>query len=134
MRHFFYLLVALSLSIGSFAQGNNTFTKSLEKLMEANNGSDIFTRIYNHNIQNIKAEKRVDFKQKIAEMAVEKKAEAIKFFTKKYSQKDIEDIYFEYTSGRMDYSPKTTGFIKYWRSFKVEFQQEYKELYVAYQK
>ncbi len=132
MKKIIYTFVALFITVGSFAQDKSAFTKSVEKLMNARNGSDIFERILESNIDNIETTKQVDFKQKVESAATTTKEEAIQYFTKKYSQEDIDEIYTEFTTdGRIDYTPKTLTFIREWRNFKNQFQQEFKEIYKA---
>lgn len=130
MKKLLVSFIALFISIGSFAQENSAYTKSLEKLMQAKNGSTIFTRILESNIQGVETSKQAEFQQKINELAELKKVEAMKYFSRKYSQADIDEIYTEFTTeGRIDYTPKTLTFIKEWRNFKTQFQQGFKEIY-----
>ena len=133
MKKVIYTFIALFITLGSFAQEKNAYTKSIEKLMNAKNGTAIFERILDSNIDNIEVTKQAEFKQKVELSATTKKAEAIQYFTKKYSQEDIDEIYTEFTTdGRIDYTPKTLTFIREWRNFKNQFQQEFKEIYSTF--
>ncbi len=130
MKNLFYTFIALFVAVGSFAQDKDAFTSKLEKLMDAHNGSTIFSRILESNIDNVAPEKQAEFRQKITEEAAKIRAEAITYFTKKYSQEDIDAIYTEFTTeGRIDYSQKTLSFIREWRNYKGQFQKRFKEIY-----
>jgi len=129
MKKILVSILVLFSSFLSFAQ-NSAYTQSLEKLMHAKNGDAIFSRLVESSTQNIEVAKQANFKQKANKLAFSKQAEAVEYFTKKYSQADINEIYTEFTSeGRIDYTPKTLTFIREWRNFKGEFQKEFKELY-----
>jgi hypothetical protein len=130
MKRIIYTFIALFITVGSFAQEKSAYTKSLEKLMEAKNGSAVFESILESTIKNVETAKQADFKQKVELSAASIKAKAIQYFTKKYSQKDINEIYTEFTTeGRIDYTPKTLTFIREWRNFKNQYQKEFKEIY-----
>jgi hypothetical protein len=130
MKNLIYTLFALFITVSGFSQEKTAFTSSLEKLMNAKNGSAIFTRILDSNIDNVAPAKQAEFRQKINAAAEEAKANAIKYFTKKYSQDDINEIYTEFTTeGRIDYTQKTLTFIREWRNFKGQFQKRFKEIY-----
>jgi hypothetical protein len=122
-----FTLLFLFVGMSIFAQ---TKQASVEDVMNAKHGAAIFERLINSTLPNIPEEKREMFKVKASQLVADKKAEAKKYFENKYSQKDINDIYAELTNEeRFDYSLKTTGFIKEWRSYKAQYQSEFKELY-----
>ena len=130
MKNLFYTFIALFMSIASFAQSSQAKTQSIEKLLDARNGSTIFTRILDSNIDQVAPDKQAEFKQKINAEAAAIRADAIQYFSKKYSQQDIDAIYAEFTTeGRIDFSQKTLSFIREWRNFKGKFQQRFKEIY-----
>lgn len=107
---------------------------SVDKLMSLNGSADIFEKLITTSVQSIPADKQADFKSKAGNLSTSKFAEAQKYFQKKYSPKDIEDIYNELSqSDRLSYSEKTNAFIKEWRSFKAEYQTAVKELCNSYQ-
>jgi len=130
MKKLLISLIVLLVSAGSFAQSKSALDQSIEQLMQAKNGATIFTRITESNIKNIETSKQADFQQKVEALAAAKQNEALKYFAKKYSQADINEIYTEFTTeGRIDYTPKTLTFIREWRNFKSQFQQDFKVLY-----
>jgi hypothetical protein len=132
MKKYFTPLFLFFIVLNSFAQ-NGLIT--VEKIMELNNGADIFERLIESTLPNIETEKQAEFKTKAETLAQNKKNEAKKYFEKKYNQNDIETIYGELAQeDRVSYSEKTTNFMKEWRSFKAEYQTAFKELYNSYQK
>ncbi len=132
MKKYFTPILLFFVVLNSFAQ-NGLIT--VEKIMELNNGADIFERLIESTLPNIATEKQAEFKTKAETLAQNKKNEAKKYFEKKYNQTDIETIYGELAQeDRVSYSEKTTNFMKEWRSFKAEYQTAFKELYNSYQK
>lgn len=129
MKNVFTFLLMFFIAFNSFAQ------ISVNQLMSANNGADIFERMLASTLPNIAAEKQADFKQKAETLANNKKTEATKYFEKKYSQKEIDLIYAELSQeDRVSYSEITTNFMKEWRSYKTQYQSEFKVLYNSFQK
>lgn len=114
----------------------SSFSQSitLDKLMSLNGSSEIFDRLINSSVPNIATDKQADFRSKAQALSSSKKMEAQQYFQKKYSQKDVEDIYNELNQPEiLSYSEKTNSFIKEWRNFKAEYQIAFKELYSSYQ-
>lgn len=122
-------VLTLFIAYNGFSQ-----TVTVEKLMSLNGSADIFERLINSSIQNVAPEHQADFRNKAETLATNKKLEAQKYFQKKYSQKEIEEIYNELNqSERLSYSEKTNSFIKEWRSYKAEYQAAFKDLFGSYQ-
>ncbi len=135
MRKLGYTLIALFITLGSFAQDKTALTTSLEKLMKAKNGDVIFTGILEKTISNIEASKQAAFKTEIEALATKIQAEAIAEFTKRYSTAaEVDAMYTEFMEpGRIDKSDKVNGFSRAWRNHKGRFQQGFKKIYRAYQ-
>jgi len=128
MKNIFTSFILFFIAFNSFAQ------VSVNQLMSAKNGADIFEKMLASTLPNIAAEKQADFKQKAETLATNKKTEATKYFEKKYSQKEIDLIYAELSQeDRLSYSEITSNFIKEWRSYKTQYQSEFKLLYNSFQ-
>lgn len=133
MKKIFTLITLFLIGLQGYSQNGSNIT--VLSLMEMNSGGDFFERLIQSAVPNIAEEKQADFIQKAETLAATKKAEAKKFFEKKYTQKDIEEIYVELSQeDRISYSEKAAGFLKEWRSYKTQFQTEFKLLYNTYQK
>ncbi|GEM_PF-3723995 len=105
------------------------------QLMELNNGTDIFSKLIDNTTPNIAEDKQADFKLKAEKLAQNKKSEAVAYFEKKYTQKDLSEMYAELKQeDRVSYSEKTAGFLKEWRAYKTSFQSQFKQLYNSFQK
>lgn len=131
-KTFFLLLVFTFVSIG-FSQENNTKKEKIIALLEMNSNSKIFTELVTLNIQEIDKNKQEEFRNKIAELEEKKKEEAIIYFLKKYSEKDINAIYADYSvPNRMAYTQKTLSFLREWKTFKMLFQKEFKEVFMSF--
>jgi predicted RecB family endonuclease len=127
------LFLAFILSLSMFSQ--EVKEVSLDELLTVNDNSVIFTQLLENNIHYIEDERQEAFKNEIEALAQKKITKAKKYFNKKYSRKDINHIYAEFTqNGRMNFNPKTLSFIREWRSYKREFQKEFKVLFMEYQK
>ena len=126
------ILVFSLMSIG-FSQETNSKKEKIIALLEINANSKIFTELVTLNIQEIDKDKQLDFRKKIDKLAKNKKEEAIIFFMKKYSKADINTIYEDYsTPNRLAYSQKTLSFLREWKSYKILFQKEFKEVFKSF--
>jgi hypothetical protein len=131
MRTIFYTIIALLFTSSIYSQDKAAL---VDKVMTVNNGNDIFIRLQENNTS-IPDEKKAEFKALIQKKADELQAEARKYFMKKYSADDLNEIYTELnTPGRISLSEKTLSFIREYRSYKIKFQKYFKEQYIAFQK
>jgi len=132
MKKYYTFFTLFFFSIMSFGQNSSI---SVEKLMEINNGSEIFEKMIQTTLPNIAPERQIEFRKKADQIVNQKKMEAKKYFEKKYNQKEFDEIYAELAQeDRVSYSEKTTAFMKEWRGFKTEFQIAFKEMYNSFQK
>jgi len=129
---FFMILVFAMISIG-FSQENISKKDKIVALLEINDNSKIFTELVTLNIQEIDKEKQLDFREEIDKLARNKKEEAIVFFMKKYSEDDINAIFTDYSvPNQLAYSQKTVSFLREWKSYKSNFQKEFKEFFTSF--
>ncbi len=130
MKTILTTLAVLFISLNVFSQDKAAL---VDKVMKANNGDSIFVRLQDRD-ESIPEERKAEFKAVIQKKAQELQEEAKKFFMKKYSSEDLEEIYKELTTpGVLSLSDKTSEFIRYYRGYKIKFQKFFKEQYVAFQ-
>ena len=131
MKKLFTPILIFLFVLEGFAQTGNV---TVEQILEINNGTEMFDKLVSSALPNIAPEKQDDFKQKANTLIQNKKNEAVAYFQKKYTQKDLNDIYQELSQpDLMSYSEKTTVFLKEWRIYKTKFQTEFKQFYYSYQ-
>jgi hypothetical protein len=134
MKKFSLLTLLFLLSSMAFSQDELKQNITLDKLLSVNDNSLVFTKLVKDNISYISVAKQEDFKTKVANLAKQKKDKAKVYFSKKYTQKDINEIYAEFTqNGRMNFNPKTLSFVREWRTYKREFQKEFNQLFFEFQ-
>lgn len=133
MKQILLFIVVVFIGFQSYAQNDDDLKNSIIKLMEVKNNSNFFTELVDLNIHHIKKDKQHSFRNQIAELAENKKAEAIAYFIKRYTKKDIDAIYKDYSSlNSLAYSQKTNSFLKEWQSYKNQFQKEFKKVFATY--
>lgn len=126
------LLFIHFVSIG-FSQNNDTKKDKILALLALNDNSKYFTELVSINIDKIDVDKQEGFKDEIAVLASKKKEEALVYFMKKYSIKDINAIYTDYSvPNKLAYSQKTLSFLREWKSYKLQFQKEFKSVFATY--
>jgi hypothetical protein len=127
-----FLLILVTLSFSVFAQKAD-FDKAIKKLMYAKNGMLTAENITKDLARNIPQSKVAEFTKKMDLLRSNFEKTAIQEFKRKYSTADINDIYNEFTSNKINYSDKTNDFFKFFRSLKGRFYSSAKRLYGEYQ-
>ncbi len=126
-----FLFVLISFTISSFAQKSD-FDQAITKLMYAKKGMSGVENVGNDLIKGIPTKNQNAFRNEMNTL----KENFIQFakseFQKKYSTKDINEIYLEFTSNAIDYTDKTNDFFKYFRSLKGKYFSDAKQLYAKY--
>lgn len=133
MKKIFLLFFVFAIISTSFSQNDISKKDMIIALLKMNDNSKIFTELVSINIESIPVQKRVDFQKEVEEVASKKKKEALAFFLKRYSEKDIDKIYSEYSvPNRFAYSQKTLSFLREWKTYKMLFQKEFKKIFSRY--
>jgi len=134
MRKLGYTLIALFITLGSFAQDKTALEASIQKMMKAKNGDVIFTGLIDKTINNITPSKQASFRAEIEALATKIQVEALAEFSSRYTLTEINEMYTEFMEpGRIDKSDKVNAFSRAWRGHKGRFQQAFKKIYRAYQ-
>jgi hypothetical protein len=128
-----FLLILITLSFSVFAQKAD-FDKAIKKLMYAKNGMLTTESITKDLARNIPQNKVAEFTKKMNVLKSNFEKTSIQEFKRKYSTADINEIYKEFTSDKINYSDKTNNFFKFFRSLKGRFYASAKQLYGEYQK
>lgn len=133
MKKIIILLVMSLATTLLFAQDNNKRDASILKLMNVKKGMSSVNSLPDSMVKNMNAKNAANFK---SEMSVFKEAlisEALTTFRKKYTAEDIDFIYSEATSDKIDYSDLTNGFFRKWRQLKANlYFKKAKETYFKY--
>lgn len=133
MKKTLLVLLFISFFNQAFSQTNEAKKTKITTLIEMNDNSKYFTELVSINIDKIKKDKQASFRNEIAMLAAKKKAEAIRFFMKKYSTKEINAIYADYSvPNSLAYSQKTLSFLREWKTYKLLFQKEFKAVFSRY--
>jgi len=126
-----FLLILVTLSFTAFAQKAD-FDKAITKLMYAKKGMLTVENIGKDLVRNIPKEKVAKFNQELEVLRNNFKKTAIQEFKRKYSTADIQNIYTEFTSDKVNYSDKTNNFFSFFRHLKGQFYADAKRLYAKY--
>lgn len=133
MKKLFFLLVFFTFISFGFSQKNETKKEKIITLLEINDNSKLFTELVSLNINKITKNKQASFRSEMQELARKKKKEAIIFFMKKYSMREIDAIYLDYSvPNRLSYSQKTLSFLREWKTYKLLYQKEFKISFANY--
>ncbi|HFS67454.1 MAG TPA: hypothetical protein ENK67_04505 [Flavobacteriia bacterium] len=123
-----FLLFLVGFSLNSFAQKDN-FDQAITKLMYAKKGMLTVENLKDDLSKNLPKDKVAEFTNKMNLLTENFKKTAIQEFKRKYSIADINSIYNEFTSDKINYSDKTNDFFKFFRHLKGQFYGDAKRLY-----
>lgn len=126
------LLVLVTSSFSAFAQKSD-FDQAIQKLMYAKKGMLSVENMTKNLSKGIPEANKAAFIDKMNALTENFKTTAVQEFKRKYSTADIQEIYNEYTSDKINYSDKTNDFFKFFRHLKGQFYSEAKRLYGDYQ-
>ena len=134
MNKLILTLVFTLISLGIFAQSKTVPTdKALTKLMEVKKGMNAVNSITNDLAQKLTASKSANFKTEMNNFKADLISNSFKTFKETYSASEIDAIYAECTSDKIDYTDLTNGFFRKWRQLKGQFFKNAKETYLKYQ-
>lgn len=133
MKKSLLILLFINFVFLGFSQDLDAKKDKIIALLELHNNSKYFTELVSINIDKIEPAKQESFKKEIAALASKTKEEAITFFMKKYSTKEINAVYTDYSvPNKLAYSQKTLSFLRRWKSYKLQFQKEFKSVFATY--
>ena len=126
--------VLLFLTVGLFAQKNTPSDKAILKMMNVKRGMTSVNSLADQMSENMDAKNAASFKKEMETYKQELINTAIATFKKDYTAEEIDAIYKECTSDKIDYTDLTNGFFRKWRQLKGNlFFRRAKEIYFKYQ-
>lgn len=127
------LILTLLMTIGLLAQTDKTPTKdALEHLMAVKRGMETVNNITESLAKDIAIDKVDLFRAEMKTYKETMLTTAMTEFKTTYSTSDIDAIYTECTSDKIEYTDQTNDFFKKWRKLKGNFFRQAKQTYFKY--
>lgn len=133
MKKLIFAITLLFISVGIFAQGKAPSEKAITKLMFVKKGMSTVNTITENLSQKMDAKKATAFKVEMDTYKKNMLDKAMRTFKSDYTASQIDAIYKECTSDKIDYTDLTNNFFAKWRRLKGEFFKSAKETFFKYQ-
>ena len=134
MKKIFLTFVLTFIAIGMFAQKSIPTDTAVLKLMNIKKGMVSVNSLADSMSKKMTLKNATDFKTEMNVYKAEMIAKAMETFKNDYSVEDIDFIYNECTSDKIDYTDLTNNFFRKWRSIKGNyFFSKAKASYAKYQ-
>jgi len=134
MKKSILTIVLLFLTFGLFAQKSTPSDEAVLKMMNVKKGMTSVNSLANQMSEKMDAKNVASFKKEMETYKQELINTALATFKKDYTAEEMDAIYKECTSDKIDYSDLTNGFFRKWRQLKANiFFRRAKETYFKYQ-
>ena len=130
MKKIIFALVFGFVAFGAFAQ--NKTNDAITKLMYVKQGMKTVNSISGELVSGVAAENVAKFNTEMKAYKENMLQKAIKTFSSDYSASQLDAIYKECTSDKINYSDMTNNFFAKWRQIKGEYFKNAKETYFKY--
>lgn len=133
MKKTLLTLVFAFVSIALFSQKTDARDAAILKLMNVKKGMVSVNSLPDSMSKKMSAKDATSFKAELNKHKTELINTALETFKKDYTAKEIDFIYNECTSDKIDYTDLTNGFFRKWRQLKGNLYFRYaKEIYAKY--
>jgi len=121
------------ISIALFSQKTSSRDAAILKLMNVKRGMASVNSLPDNMSKNMSEKDATSFKAELSKYKTQLINTALETFKKDYTAKEIDFIYNECTSDKIDYTDLTNGFFRKWRQLKGNlYFRHAKETYAKY--
>ncbi len=133
IKKIFIFSIVLLLKTITVAQDKPITIDSVIQLIEAKDALNTFDDLLKLELKDATTSEQGEFKNKIGILVAKRKNEIRTYFSKKFTQKEIERISAELSDdGMLNYSQRAMSFIIMWRSKRKELQKAAKLIEDSY--